>query len=326
MKQFHFISCFCFITVIVILIIDNILQSNNNISKFDISFLNLQKGIVKINYLPNNIKSEYLRYILNNKYNVQLSKKKITTEKIRCSLYNTNKLLLFDNFFENIRYNKCAIVMSSGSLKGSYHGNEINLHDMVLRFNDAKIKNFEQDVGSKTTFRIVNSRLVFHSPNLINNIREDIFIWDPSKYNDTIETWINNTEFNFFSVLKKIRKKNIHVIHPQLLWKIWNVIQSSFDDRIQPNPPSSGMIGIVISMHICDKITIYEFIPSIERNKHLCYYWKNIYDDACIFGAYHPLIFEKGIIRKLHVGSENDINRGILKLNGLLYNECKNYY
>lgn len=36
-----------------------------------------------------------------------------------------------------------------------------DLHDIVLRFNHAPTKGHEQDVGSKTTIRVVNSQVSF---------------------------------------------------------------------------------------------------------------------------------------------------------------------
>lgn len=35
----------------------------------------------------------------------------------------------------------------------------LDSHDMVLRFNNAPIGNYTDDVGSKTTFRVLNSQV-----------------------------------------------------------------------------------------------------------------------------------------------------------------------
>lgn len=35
----------------------------------------------------------------------------------------------------------------------------LDLHDIVMRFNHAPTKNFEFDVGNKTTIRVVNSQV-----------------------------------------------------------------------------------------------------------------------------------------------------------------------
>jgi hypothetical protein len=49
-----------------------------------------------------------------------------------------------------------ALVGSSGSLKGSKLGKEIDSFKDVVRFNRAPTEGWERDVGSKTTIRILN--------------------------------------------------------------------------------------------------------------------------------------------------------------------------
>ncbi|XP_033631934.1 alpha-N-acetylgalactosaminide alpha-2,6-sialyltransferase 3-like [Asterias rubens] len=49
----------------------------------------------------------------------------------------------------------CAIVSSSGQLLSKKAGREIDSHSCVLRMNVAPTKGFEQDVGFKTTIRII---------------------------------------------------------------------------------------------------------------------------------------------------------------------------
>ncbi|KAG8515812.1 Beta-galactoside alpha-2,6-sialyltransferase 1, partial [Galemys pyrenaicus] len=63
---------------------------------------------------------------------------------------------------ENIRtkagpWGRCAVVSSAGALKSSQLGQEIDDHDAVLRFNGAPTASFQQDVGTKTTIRLMNS-------------------------------------------------------------------------------------------------------------------------------------------------------------------------
>lgn len=67
---------------------------------------------------------------------------------------------------ENIRtkagpWGRCAVVSSAGSLKSSQLGREIDDHDAVLRFNGAPTASFQQDVGTKTTIRLMNSQVKF---------------------------------------------------------------------------------------------------------------------------------------------------------------------
>lgn len=64
-------------------------------------------------------------------------------------------------------------------------------HDIVLRFNSAPTEGFEEDVGSKTTIRFLNSQVVskpefdFLNSPLYQNIT--LIVWDPSKYHGSLE-------------------------------------------------------------------------------------------------------------------------------------------
>jgi beta-galactoside alpha-2,6-sialyltransferase (sialyltransferase 1) len=62
-------------------------------------------------------------------------------------------------FLSNRFFNTCAVVTSAGSLKHSRLGAFIDEHDIVLRFNDAPTEGHVEDVGKKTTIRIVNSQV-----------------------------------------------------------------------------------------------------------------------------------------------------------------------
>mmetsp|Transcript_3465 Transcript_3465/g.7573 ORF Transcript_3465/g.7573 Transcript_3465/m.7573 type:complete len:519 (-) Transcript_3465:77-1633(-) len=48
----------------------------------------------------------------------------------------------------------CAVVSSSGALKNHSFGEEIDAHDIVIRFNKAPTAGYEKFVGSKTTMRL----------------------------------------------------------------------------------------------------------------------------------------------------------------------------
>ncbi|KAI4902472.1 hypothetical protein NFI96_003096 [Prochilodus magdalenae] len=81
---------------------------------------------------------------------------------------------------------RCAVVSSSGHMRGSGQGSEIDGHDCVIRMNAAPTWGFQADVGNRTTVRVVSHTSV---PHLLQ--RKDLFfrheadtlyvVWGPDR-------------------------------------------------------------------------------------------------------------------------------------------------
>ncbi|XP_078419748.1 beta-galactoside alpha-2,6-sialyltransferase 1-like [Cetorhinus maximus] len=211
-------------------------------------------------------------------------------------------------------FKTCAVVASAGSILRSRLGMEIDAHDAVLRFNGAPTIGFESDVGRRTTIRIVNSQVIsrqelkFHDNNLYRT--GTLLVWDPAPYSANLTEWFKHPDYNFFENYKRYRKDNpnqlFYIINPKMQWQLWDILQENTAEDIQRNPPSSGMMGILLMMTICDQTDVYEFLPS-KRRTDLCHYFERFQDQACTIGAYHPLMFEKNLVKRINQGSDEDI-------------------
>eukprot|EP00976_Prorocentrum_cordatum_P093029 1189201-Prorocentrum_minimum.AAC.1 len=66
----------------------------------------------------------------------------------------------YDMFYASRKhriFETCAVVGNSGSMLEAERGQDIDEHDVVFRFNSGITEGYEQFVGTKTTFRILNN-------------------------------------------------------------------------------------------------------------------------------------------------------------------------
>ncbi|XP_068187009.1 beta-galactoside alpha-2,6-sialyltransferase 1 isoform X2 [Antennarius striatus] len=308
------------------------------------------------NMLGNRLKKVVQNYQAMNKYGVQVSgpggvpgRPKLSGPKILCELKEKVEVTTLTSDLQPFSsmpwanqlppkqmssdlgpYKTCAVVSSAGSMRNSGLGKEIDSHDAVLRFNTAPTTGYEKDVGSKTTIRLINSQVMatddhrFLSSSLYSS--GSLVAWDPSPFSADLSQWYNRTDYPIFTQYQRYRRLHptqpFYILNPRFEWQLWQRIQDNMAEPIQKNPPSSGLLGTVLMMSLCEVVHVYEFLPS-RRKTELCHYYQRFFDAACTLGAYHPLLYEKNLVKRMNQGSNRDIyTHGRVTLPGFSQLNC----
>lgn len=215
----------------------------------------------------------------------------------------------------------CALVSSSGSLIDSRLGSQIDSHDIVLRFNDAPACGiYADDVGCKTTVRIVNSKLLCNETFEISSLSGSVFLtWDPFQYVAPYRmhpvSKSLKTDFPIIETYKRIRSQNPHLplymIDPYTIWRLYDELSLTTMRPLPLTPPTSGFIGISLLLNICSHIQVYEYIPSM-RVTDICHYYSDTSRAdskslGCTFGDWHPTATEKLYALAINSGTDEKL-------------------
>mmetsp|Transcript_39355 Transcript_39355/g.125552 ORF Transcript_39355/g.125552 Transcript_39355/m.125552 type:complete len:325 (+) Transcript_39355:183-1157(+) len=136
-------------------------------------------------------------------------------------------------------FKTCAVVGNSGSLLESQYGEDIDAHDMVIRFNAGVTDGYEQFVGQKTTFRILN--------NWDSAPKEAGEVTISTIRNYEIKNWVTSIRTN------KDRLNSAFMVDPEFLCHAWEWVGN------RGHKPSSGVVGVVLALKACEKVRTYGF-------------------------------------------------------------------
>ncbi|XP_072288660.1 CMP-N-acetylneuraminate-beta-galactosamide-alpha-2,3-sialyltransferase 1-like [Eucyclogobius newberryi] len=164
------------------------------------------------------------------------------------------------------RCRTCAVVGNSGNLIRSHYGKLIDLYDSVFRINRGQTEGFEEDVGSRTTHRVMY-------PESASNLDDDThMVMFAFKGRDL--KWLLNalaTSSNAAVKRKPIPNKNmVMVAHPafmQYVHESWLQSKGYY--------PSTGFMTVILALHLCDEVNVFGFGADSDGN--WTHYWTKLY-------------------------------------------------
>ncbi|XP_019627918.1 PREDICTED: beta-galactoside alpha-2,6-sialyltransferase 1-like [Branchiostoma belcheri] len=217
-----------------------------------------------------------------------------------------NRVILPKESLEKlVHFNSCAVVSNSHALRFYTYGQEIDSHDAVLRFNCAPTHNFENFVGNRTDIRMINTLIPYRM------CREEFWSKNSSifKHGILVIRNMDGIESGRQDFGLDIRKELVRFCDT---FKVCEKTKKS---------PSTGLFGIVMMLHLCDWVRVYELVPSNKDNTNLVYY----YDETEVRSPndLHSYDLERTYVKALTLTPDKDIeDTGVVLLKGLSQIHC----
>ena len=137
-------------------------------------------------------------------------------------------------------FKTCAVVGNGGSLLLYEHGDIIDAHDAVFRFNDGTGKApYSKFAGSKTTVRLVNSQHRGYRES------DEEIVLQHLTAPAHLKLYVSNRG-----------QKSVNAKDYALSGAFYSFVKNRIDKK---STPTNGMYGLYLAQSVCEKITIFGF-------------------------------------------------------------------
>ncbi|XP_033950937.1 CMP-N-acetylneuraminate-beta-galactosamide-alpha-2,3-sialyltransferase 1-like [Pseudochaenichthys georgianus] len=192
----------------------------------------------------------------------------------------------------------CAVVGNSGNLRRSHYGPLIDAHDLVIRMNHGRTKGFEEDVGTRSTHHILYPESAINVPDntslVLFPFKNQDLLWLINKFEPS-EGAAGNT--------KRIANKDlVMILNPAFMKHVHeNWLES------KGRYPSTGFMAVILSLFMCDQISVFGFGADSEGN------WNHYYEilkNHNLRTGPHPGAHEYGVLQKLNTKKKISFHTG----------------
>ncbi|XP_062385294.1 CMP-N-acetylneuraminate-beta-galactosamide-alpha-2,3-sialyltransferase 1-like isoform X2 [Sardina pilchardus] len=195
----------------------------------------------------------------------------------------------------------CSVVGNSGNLKNSHYGPLIDASDFVFRMNGGPIKGFEEDVGSKTTHRIMYPESAVDIDSTTHLV---LFAFKTLDLEWLISVFTTHKIRQTYMPVKSTIKANVRlvmVVNPtfmQYTHKVWLKKHGMY--------PSTGFMTVVLALHICDQVRVFGFGADKHGN------WDHYFEKTPLYfkTGGHEGSLEYDTIRELNNRHKIEMYRG----------------
>ncbi|XP_066475987.1 lactosylceramide alpha-2,3-sialyltransferase isoform X1 [Tiliqua scincoides] len=221
----------------------------------------------------------------------------------------------------------CVVIGSSGVLHGLELGYALNQFDIVIRLNDAPVRGYENDVGNKTTIRMTypeGAPLSDHEyyPNslFVAVLFKSVdFAWIQAVLkNETLPFWMRLFFWRHVPERIPLTPKQFRILNPLIVtetalgfleypkpqWHFWGLMNE--------NVPTTGVIAVVLALHLCDEVSLAGFGYDLSQPNIPLHYYDNLCMAAIKGQKMHNVTTEGKFLQKLiKEGVVKDLSGGI---------------
>jgi len=187
-------------------------------------------------------------------------------------------------------FSSCAVVGNSGLLLNSQYGAEIDSREAVFRINYAPTHGYEQYVGSRTTFDVVNQQ---HTKVFVPEVQAGGHLPE-AKRSAPRESIITVFEVDkpfasrhlyppllrrFNSATSKLRSR-VAILSPDIVLhahNVWRQVKTMIEDTAAHKPhyrnkPMSGFFAVILATQVCEHVHLYGVSP-FRKGDRLYHYF-----------------------------------------------------
>jgi len=180
-------------------------------------------------------------------------------------------------------FDSCAIVGNSGRLLHASHGADIDSHDAVFRINYAPIEGFEQFVGSRTTFDVINA---VHTRAMVHEIRNQTesnsVAQEAARRDSTLVVFevLNKSAKAYYARLIDAFSRghpDSHtavvmapelVVHSEWLFQLLRRQIQASTREVYHSKAMSGWYATMLALQVCGRTDVYGFSPFVADEGH----------------------------------------------------------
>ena len=187
---------------------------------------------------------------------------------------------------DSYNFSSCAVVGNSGHLLNATYGAAIDSHDVVLRLNQAppgdRVNKLIKNVGSRTTFRLINTRWA----NKYGDLRyvdggglpleDDVTLIvtraRPKAY-DQMAQYLKTARSDVTALY--LSSRVVGKARQLLLEYRQRLEERGFGPFYGGSTPSSGFVGVYLLLQMCGTVTVYGFGLDDENSgeRHTYHYF-----------------------------------------------------